>query len=334
MPASRDLPLGLVWQMTIADKERAREQEDRDRRRHAAEERAEVVRRNVQHRFTSSQLDNEQWSSSTTARPTHRDSESAELERGMQELDIVSPVHGPTPPPTSSQTASSVELPASDGAEVQLSSRMEDLTTAELEANICVQQARNVEVEVELEDRIEEVRRLLVHKEDTEQAHLQAVLAQQQAEIDRLNKTLVTVVEKLNLARANVKSLTAEIDEGRTREAALRQEMRDREAVLREQMHERESCLKEQMRNQEQAWEQQRLEARLHQMQADADFEASRIASRVSTRTSPPTNASSGLPSGSSRRGSSTRSGNSKMVLSVPKGNRNAPIEIFKHMLR
>ena len=329
MPAY--VPLGVAWQMAIADQERAREQEDRDRRRNTDEERAEAVRRNVQHRFSSGQMDNERYASNIPARPTHRDNESAEfstVRRGLQELDNEAPFRQPTALPTPPRTASSVELPASPP------SRIDDLTTAELEANICVQQARNTEVEEELEDRVEEVRRLLLNKDDAEQAHLQAVLAQQQAEIDKLDKTLQTVVEKLNIARAKVKSLTAEIDEGRTRETALRQEMREREAVLREQMQEREACLRQQMRNREQTWEQQRLDARLRQMQADADFEASRIASRVSTRASPPASASSRRPSGSSRQGSSTRSKDTRMVLSVRKGNRNAPIEIFKHMLR
>lgn len=322
--------------------ERERERIERNRRADLNRQRAGSVRDGLDRTFSAAQVEAE------TDSFNNHSGGMGEVRgrRWLPELDtrLPSPLPAaalPTPP----QSAVGIELAAQNPASaggirqsqghnshymppiVQPRNNLEraptdDWATSELQTEIHRQQAYIEQVEKELEEKDSQISNLLREKEETEDAHLRAVLRDQQADISRLERTRDTLAKDLRSARADASRLSEEIEEARARERILKQQVAETE----QQMHSNELQWRVRMEN-----------ARLRQLQADADLEAERISSRrvaESHSQSPQLSQSHRRSSNASHAASSTRSRRSELCFDVPRGNRNAPIKaaLFRHV--
>lgn len=326
MPTSDAQSLGRRWQETIAAQRRERQNSESSRRADLDRQRAGAVRDGLNRRFSAVHTDAEDDSNGND----DGGMEEGRGRRWLPELDtrLPSPLPNaalPTPP----QSAVSIELPTHHPASLRdiqqsqehnshytppltrprndlHSSPTDDSPTSELETQIHRQEAYIEQVKKELEEKDSQIRELLLEKEETEEAHLRAILNDQQADILRLERTKDILVRELRSARADVTRLSEEMEDARARERILKQ----------------------QMDGNERQWHVRMENARLRQLQADADLEAERISSRRAADTL----SQSPQLSQSHRRSSNSR--RSELCFDVPRGHRNAPIKaaLFRHV--
>ena len=312
---ARERPLGKVWEDVIAAEELARQSTERARRDTSEGEAVFTIRDSLQHRFHAARANT--GLSLNDGSDEERDPPSG-LQEGVQELNARLPsprTNAPRTPPRQTITA---ELPAHCNVRSPLSFTADDMTASDLESEIQRQKVHIKHVEVQISKKDFQIRELLNAKEATEEAHLQAILNGQQREIESLERIKFGLVEQLRTARAEVKQLDTQVVEGRAREDALRRQMHEKER----QMDDRERHCSLQIHN-----------AKLGQMQAEADLEAARISSRLVAETT----SQSSQPSQSQRRSSTShRPSSTSYKFSVPRGSRDAPIvaELFKRAVR
>ena len=318
---SRRPPLGRVWEHTFAAEAVARQSTERARRDVSEREGLSTIRDNLQHRMHTARANTAV--SANDGNGEERDQPSV-LEDGVQELNTRLSSPRPNVPYLSPRGMISVELPTHYSVQSASYPTADDLTASELESEIRRQKTHIEHVEAQLSEKERQIRQLLDEKKAAEEAQFQATLDGQQREIERLERIKFGLAEQLRTARADVKQLDAQVLEGRAREADLRRQMHEKER----QMDERERHYSLQIHN-----------AKLRQMQAEADLEAARISPRLVTETvsqSPQQSQSQHRPSTSSYRHSSTRCKDKRMAFSVPRGSRDAPIvaEFIKHVWR
>ena len=317
---SRERPLGRVWEDAIAAEAVARQSTERARRDTSEGGALFTIRDSLQHRFHAARANT--GFSLNDGSDEEVDPPSG-LQEGVQELNTHPPSPRPNAPCTPPRRTITAELPAHYNVQSPLSFTADNMTASDLESEIQRQKIHIKHVEGQISIKDSQIRELLNAKEATEEAHLQAILNGQQREIESLEKIKSGLVEQLRTARADVKQLDAQVVEGRAREDALRRQMHEKER----QMDDRERDCSLQIHN-----------AKLRQMQAEADLEAERISSRLIAETI----SQSSQPSQSQRRSSishrpsSTSSKEKRMAFSVPKGDRDAPIrvELVKRVLR
>ena len=317
---SRVPPLGRLWADTIAAEAVQRQSTERASRDVSERESVSSIRDSLQHRIHTARANT--GVSASDGNDEERDQPSW-LQEGVHELNTRLPSPRSNAPHTSPRQIISVELPTHYNVQPQSSFTADDLTTSELESEIKRQKIHIQQVEAQLSRKDFQIRQLLDEKEATEEAHLQAILNDQQREIERLEKIKLGLAEQLRAARADVKQLDAQVLEGRAREDDLRRQMHEKER----QMDERERHCSLQIRN-----------AELRQMQAEADLEAARIPPRMVAETvsqSSQQSQSQHRPSTSSNRASSMRYKEKRMFLSAPRGSPiRAELELIKQVLR
>ena len=314
-------PLGRLWADTIEAEAVQRQSTERASRDVSERESVFSIRNSLQHRIHTARANT--GVSASDGNDEERD-QSSWLQEGVQEFDTRLPSPRPNGPHASPRQIISVELPTHYNVQPPSSHTADDLTTSELESEIKRQKNHIKQVEAQLSKKDIQIRELLDEKKATEEAHLQAILNDQQREIERLGKIKFGLAEQLMAARADLKQLDAQVLEGRAREDNLRRQMHEKER----QMDERERRCSLQIHN-----------ARLRQMQAEADLEAARMSPRMVPETvsqSSQQSQSQHRPSMSSNRTSSTRYKEKRLSFSVPRGSRDAPIkaELFKQFLR
>ncbi|KAL8791575.1 MAG: hypothetical protein Q9195_005839 [Heterodermia aff. obscurata] len=294
----------------------ARQSTDRARRDIPVREAEFTIRDDLQHRFHTARANNNDVD--------EEHDQPSWPQEGVQELNTRLPSPRPHAPYASPGQTIGVELPTHYNVQSPSSFTAENSTAAEFESEIEKQRICITQVEAQLSKKDSQIRQLLQAKEATEEAHLQAILNGPQREIERLEKINLGLVEQLRTARADVKRLDAQVLEGRAREDDLRRQMHERER----QMDERGRHHSQQIHN-----------ARLLQMQAEADLEAARLSPRLVTETVSQSSQQSQpqrRPPTSSHRFSSTRCRDTRLAFSVPRGSRDAPIraELIRQILR
>lgn len=342
MPTSDDRSLSRRWQETIEAERREGQRIESSRRADLDRQRAGTVRDGLDRRFSAAHAAAKNDSNEKDDGGT----EEGRGRRWLPELDtrLPSPLPNaalPTPP----QSAVTIELPTHSPVSsrgIQQSqgynshymspvtrprnnlqrSPTDDSATSELETQIQRQKAYIEQVEKGLEEKDSQIRNLLLEKEETEEAHLRAVLNDQQADITRLERMRDILVRDLRSARADASRLSEEMEEARARERVLKQQVSETE---------------QQMHSNERQWRVRMENATPRQLHADADLEAGRLSSTRVAETlsqSPQLSQSHRRSSNASHAASSTRSRRSELCFDVPRGNRNAPIKaaLFRHV--
>ena len=312
--------MGSEWQNAIDAEAAARQSTERARRHVPENEIVFPLRNSLQRRYDIARGNT--MVSANDGNDEERD-DAPWLEQGVQELNPRLPSPRSNALHTSPRQINRVELATNYNVQSPSSSIADDLTPRELKSEIERQKIHIEQVQAQLSEKNSQIRLLLDEKRTNEEAHLQATLNGQERETERLERITSKLAEQLRIARADKEQLDAQVLEGRAREDELRRQMHEKER----QMDERERHYSVQIHN-----------ARLRQLQAEADLEAARISPRLVTETVPQSSQQSQSQrrsSTSSHRPPSTRSKDTKLCFSVPRGSRGAPIvaELIKQQI-
>ena len=204
--------------------------------------------------------------------------------------------------PTQPPSAVRFELPASPDAPITAGSTIGTNAMSALETRIRNQQAHIQRLEADLTSTKVAVQQLRQSRTNAEQDRRRATLNNEQAEAEKWKKLTERFAGELEEKNAHLEWLEQRVEEGRTTEADLHRRLH---------------------------------EARLKQMDSDAEIEALRFAARASLPATPRTQASPSVvsPATTRRLSDSTRRERRVLKISVPRGQRIGEVALISQLI-